>query len=257
MSAFSCLQHASFVSRFTAFAPQWFAALLACGAMSGCEWASQGMNVDGVRLFQKGNYQAASDRFSNAIANDPTSAEGYYNLAATLHRTGTMYGRENDLRQAENLYNQCLERDPNHVECYRGLAVLLTETGRTDAAFRLLEGWHQSSPHLADPKIEIARLLEEIGNHVAAKAQLVEAVAADPHDSRALTALARLRDIEGDHTQALLDYQRSLAINPMQREVKTRVATLQAAVGGIAAVPSMMTTSDSRIVSQPSSTVRY
>ena len=224
-------------------------------ALSGCELASQGMNVDGVRRFQQGDYQTAASRFSHAIANDPVSAEGYYNLAATLHRTGTMNGRDADLKQAENLYNQCLERDPNHVDCHRGLAVLLTETGRTDAAFRLLEGWRRTSPHSAEPQVEIARLLEETGSIEAAKAQLVEALAREPHNSRALTALGRLRDREGDHLQALSDYQRSLAVNRMQPEVRARVATLQAAFGG--ALPASGPAPESRFVRQPAAVARY
>jgi tetratricopeptide (TPR) repeat protein len=225
-------------------------------AFAGCELASQGLNVDGVRMYQQGNYQGAAQRFNSAIANDPVSPEGYYNLAATLHRTGTLFGRSEDLKQAENLYNQCLEWDSNHVDCYRGLAVLLTETGRTDAAFRLLEGWHKRNPHSAEPKIELARLLEETGGDAAAKAQLVEALALDPHNSRALTALARIRDREGDHLQALSDYQRSLAINRMQPEVRARVATLQAALGG-AASSALLPTTETRFVRQPSVTSRY
>jgi tetratricopeptide (TPR) repeat protein len=225
-------------------------------AAAGCELASQGLNVDGVRQFQQGNYQAAAQRFNSAIANDPVSAEGYYNLAATLHRTGTLFGREEDLKQAENLYNQCLEWDADHVDCYRGLAVLLTETGRTDAAFRLLEGWHKRSPHSPEPKVELARLLEETGSDAAAKSQLIEALALDPHNSRALTALARIRDREGDFVQALSDYQRSLAINRMQPEVKTRVATLSAALGG-AATSAVVPDDQTRFVRQPSATARY
>ena len=100
---------------------------------------SQAANVEGVRLYQQGNYQQASDRFQQAIAQNPRSPEGYYNLAASLHKTGTLYNRPNDLQQAENLYNQCLERDPNHTECYRGLAVLLNETGRQQEAFTLAQ----------------------------------------------------------------------------------------------------------------------
>ena len=231
-------------------------ALAALVGAAGCELASQGLNVDGVRMYEQGNYPAAATRFNRAIANDPASAEGYYNLAATLHRTGTLHGRQSDLQQAESLYNQCLERDPNHVECYRGLTVLLTETNRTDAAFRLLEGWHQLSPQSAEPKIELARLLEETGSNEAAKAQLVEALSLDPHNSRALTAIARLRDRDGDHAQALADYQRSLDVNEMQPEVKARVATLQAALGG-PVVSSITPAADTRFVRQPSATARY
>ena len=198
--------------------------------LSGCSnMASQAANVEGVRLYQQGNYQQASDRFQQAIAQDPASPEGYYNLAASLHKTGTLYNRPADLQQAEVLYNQCLERDPNHAEAHRGLAVLLNETGRQPEAFRLLNSWAAANPKSPEPKIELARLLEETGQTEQAKTQLVEALTVDPHNARALTALGRLRDQSGNYAQALSDYQRSLAVNRFQPEVAARVAQLQAA----------------------------
>lgn len=214
-------------------------ALFVCiAATSGCSnIQSQAANVEGVKLYQQGNYQQASDRFHQAIAQNPRSPEGYYNLAASLHKTGTLYNRPNDLKQAENLYNQCLERDPNHAECYRGLAVLLTETNRQQEAFNLLNHWAGNSPKSADPKIELARLLEESGQPEQAKAQLVEALTTDPHNARALTALGRLRDQSGDHMQALANYQRSLSENRFQPEVAARVAQLQGAAAAAGGVP--------------------
>ncbi len=197
---------------------------------SGCSnIQSQAANVEGVKLYQQGNYQQASDRFQQAIAQNPRSPEGYYNLAASLHKTGTLYNRPADLQQAENLYNQCLERDPNHAECYRGLAVLLTETNRQQEAFNLLNHWAGNSPKSPEPKIEIARLLEESNQPEQAKAQLVDALTIDPHNARALTALGRLRDQSGDHMQALANYQRSLNENRFQPEVAARIAQLQGA----------------------------
>ncbi|MFO0789450.1 MAG: tetratricopeptide repeat protein [Pirellulales bacterium] len=198
---------------------------------------SQAANVEGVRLYQQGNYQQASDRFQQAIAQNPRSPEGYYNLAASLHKTGTLYNRPADLKQAENLYNQCLERDPNHAECYRGLAVLLTETGRQPEAFNLLNHWSSNSPKSPEPKIELARLLEESNQPEQAKAQLVEALTIDPHSARALTALGRLRDQSGDHMQALANYQRSLSENRFQPDVASRVAQLQGAAAAKGVAP--------------------
>jgi tetratricopeptide (TPR) repeat protein len=208
-------------------------ALVVCVLSStGCSnIASQAANVEGVRLYQQGNYQQASDRFQQAIAQDPKSPDGYYNLAASLHKTGTLYSRTPDLQQAENLYNQCLERDPNHTDAYRGLAVLLNETSRQREAFNLLNHWSSASPKSAEPKIELARLLEEVGQSEQAKAQLVDALTIDPHNARALTALGRLRDQSGDHVQAKANYERSLSINRFQPEVAARVAQLQGAVG--------------------------
>jgi len=222
---------------------------------AGCNGVtSQALNSEGVRLYQNGNYQQASEQFQRAIATNPKGATGYYNLASSLHKNGKLSGQTEDLRQAEQLYNQCLDYDPNHTECYRGLSVLLAETGRRDAAFRLLEGWASRSPQLADPRIEVARLLEETQNIPQASARLVEALAIDPHNSRALTALGRLREVSGDHGQALADYQRSLAINRFQPAIAARVASLQA-VGATAPIPPANT--QTRTAGQWQPMVRY
>ncbi|WP_425396955.1 tetratricopeptide repeat protein [Aeoliella sp.] len=235
-------------------APATAALLLA--ALSGCNnLNSQALNSEGVRLYQQGNYQQASVRFQEAIANDPASANGYYNLAASLHKAGTMYNRPNDLTQAEVLYNQCLERDPSHAECYRGLAVLLSETGRQEDAFRLLSAWIQQSPTDPSARIELARLYEETSRPEDAKATLVEALNIDPNNARALTALGRLRDQSGDHAQALANYNRSLEINRFQPDVAARVATLNAA--GSPAVPPMTNNSGTRLGANWQPSVKY
>jgi tetratricopeptide (TPR) repeat protein len=233
-------------------------AAVAVALVPGCsQVASQALNSEGVRLYQAGNYQQAADQFQRAIANNPKSATSYYNLAASLHKSGKLTGNGAELQQAERLYNQCLEYDPNHTECYRGLAVLLAETGRTDASFRLLEGWAARSPQLADPRIELARLLEETNNTQLASARLVEALAIDPHNSRALTALGRLREVSGDRAQALANYQRSLALNRFQPEISARVAALQAAGAGLPASPIITPAPDTRTANQWQSSVRY
>ena len=225
---------------------------------AGCsQVTSQALNSEGVRLYQAGSYQQAADQFQRAIANNPKSATSYYNLAAALHKSGKLTGNGADLQQAEQLYNQCLEYDPNHTECYRGLAVLLAETGRTDASFRLLEGWAARSPQLADPRIELARLLEENNNLEVASSRLVEALSIDPNNSRALTALGRLREVSGDRAQALANYQRSLALNRFQPEISTRVAALQAAGAGLPVAPLMIPAPQLQTANQWQSSVRY
>lgn len=230
--------------------------MLAIMSLVGCNgFTSQALNSEGVRLYQNGNYQQAAATFQKAIASNPRSANAYYNLASALHKNGKLYNRPADLQQAEQLYNQCLDYDPNHTECYRGLAVLLAETGRQDAALRLLDGWAARSPQLADPRIELARLYEESNNMPQAAARLEEAITIDPHNSRALTALGRLRESTGDPAQALANYQRSLAINRFQPAIEARVASLQASQG--ITTPSVTPPSGTRTVQQWQSSVRY
>jgi len=205
----------------------WCLVALVCVGQCGCGVAAHGQNAQGVTLYQQGRYQESVQSFERAIANDPQNADGYYNLAATYHKLGITSHSEQELKQAEDLYNQCLDRDGNHRDCYRGLAVLLAEEGRSDEAFRLLDGWSRKYPSSATPKVELARLSEEFGRYDVAKDHLIDALQSDPHDARALAALARLREQSGNPSQALAVYQRSLWNNRFQPDVAARISSLQ------------------------------
>ncbi len=181
-------------------------------------------------MYQQGFYQGALQQFQQAMATDPNNPDGYYNLAATYHRLGKLNNRRQDLDQAESLYNQCLDRDPNHRDCYRGLAVLLLDEQRNDEAKRLLTGWATRNPTSAAPKVELARVSEELGDRTTAKNFLLEALAVNPYDPQALAALGRIHEELGDKTQALADYERSLWHDRFQPEVAARIASLRGAV---------------------------
>jgi len=75
------------------------------------------MNAEGVRLFRQARHDEALERFREASFVDQDNPDGYYNLAATYHRTGRLENRPSDIAQAEKYYNMCRERDPNHPEC--------------------------------------------------------------------------------------------------------------------------------------------
>jgi tetratricopeptide (TPR) repeat protein len=188
-------------------------------------------NAQGVQMYQQGNYQGALQKFQQAIYTDPNDPDGYYNVAATLHRLGTLQQQQMLLDQAEQYYHQAIDHNPNHVEAYRGLAVLLKEQNRSQDAFKLLEGWTDRSPTLAAAKVELARLYDEAGNKDAAKAHLLEALERDPYNARALAAMGKIHEEMGDYSQALADYSRSLYQNQVQPEVAARVAALKAALG--------------------------
>jgi tetratricopeptide (TPR) repeat protein len=236
--------------------------LLALLAAGGCNTASNGQNLAGVRLHQQGQHQLALQRFQQAIASDPVNPDSYYNMGATLHEMAMQRhnvalqlegqaqqrqqenritdaeallaeaetaGREADkyYEQAETLYNQCLDNDANHVDCHRALAVLLVETNRSDKAFTLLKRWAEKAPDSTEPRIELARLYEEFNEPDTAKRYLDEVIAMDVNNSRAWAALARLREQSGDVRQALADYQRAFSIDNLQPGVAAKIASLQ------------------------------
>ena len=142
--------------------------------------ASRSMNADGVRLIRAVPLYRGDAAVSTGSGSNPNDADGYYNLAATYHRLGTVSTRPADLPQAEHYYNLCLDRNPEHRECHRGLTVLLAQQGRTEEAFRRLQSWSDQNPASTDAKIELARLSEEYGDRAAARQYLAEALKSIP-----------------------------------------------------------------------------
>lgn len=209
---------------------------------------ADGKNIEGVRLLQQGQPQAALQQFQQVAANNPTNADAYYNMAATYHRIGSQNNDKQQLDQAEALYNQCLDLDENHVDCRRGLAVLLAETKRSDRAFNLLKNWVDANPRSADARIELARLYQEFGDVETAKLHLNQAILADENSHRAWAALGSIREQLGDSQQALANYQRSYRLNTFQPQVAERIALLsQSVTNGVdATIPG-----NTRIVTRP------
>lgn len=206
-------------------------AALAPLTSAGCQMAASSANLDGVRLFQKGDYQAASQRFRQAIATDPRNADAYYNEAATLHRIGLQSSNSQLLKQAEEMYNVCLDLNENHNDAHRGLAVLLGQSQRSDKAFALMSNWVKTQPQTADARVELARLYQEYGDDTTARQQLLEALKVDLNNSRAWKALASLQEKAGEYAQAKANYARSLQINRFQPEVTQKLASLTPATG--------------------------
>ncbi len=202
-----------------------FAALV-MALPSGCRWQSMGQNTLGVQQYQQGRYTEALTQFQAAQKADPSDPDAYYNLGATYHKLGIAQKDSKLVEQSESYYNQCLDIQANHVDCHRGLAVLLVESGRKDAAFRLLKNWETQNPNMSDPKVELARLSEEVGQSKAAEQYLDEALAMNPNDYRAWSAKGKMREAAGDYNQALQNYQQSLAINSLQSDLYQHVASL-------------------------------
>lgn len=212
--------------------------LFLVAASVGCRMVADGKNLEGVRLFQQGQPQAALQQFQQAIASQPQNADAYYNLAVVLHRQGKDAKDAQVLAQAESLYNQCLQLNREHTEGYRGLAVLLTETNRSDKAMTLLKNWVTTSPQNAEARVELARLYEEFGDRETAQLHLNQALLVDNYNHRAWAALGRLREVAGDYDQALANYQRSYSSNTFQPAVAERIAALSRVTTANGVVPS-------------------
>lgn len=211
---------------FARLLPRWLLIGSLLMVLSGCQMAADTQNLQGVRLFQQGQYQPAMQQFQAALRTDPKNADATYNMAATLHRMGVQNQDQAALKQAEQLYNQALDIDKHNADAYRGLAVLLAETGRSEKAFTLMKNWANGEPNDANARVELARLYQEFGDLETAKMHLNNAVMIDQYNYRAWAALGSIREQTGDLDQALANYQRSLNLNQFQANISQRVAAL-------------------------------
>lgn len=232
------------------------AVALACIASVGCGLSSYQNNSTGVQLFEQGNYDGAARRFQQAIADDPSFADGYYNLASTHHRLWKFRGAPNDAAQAEQLYRLSIDRDAEHREAYRGLATLMNEQGRSQESFALIGNWAARSTKPAEARVELARLYQEYNDYASAQARLREAIELDPRNARAFAALAQLQEQIGDPSQALTNYTRSFELDRTQPEIEQRIASLRSLQGASIFAPAG-TTPATRTAATPPAIARY
>lgn len=219
---------------------------LLCGCQS---YRSQNYNEQGLKQFQQGNYQEALQAFNQARNANPREPDSYYNMAAAYHQLAKRNGSKQEFEQAERLYRQCLKLDSNHSSCYRGLAVLLKDRHRDNEAFELLQDWQQDYPANAEPKIQLARFLEENLENEPAREYLMQALVLEPNNPRVLSALGRMRKNEGKLEDALADYEAAYRINPRQPGLREEIIALRKEIQSSASGKDA--SGDTRVVNTP------
>ena len=81
----------------------------------------------GVVAAQAGNHQGAIDAFTQAVAQLPTCADCYYNIAVSQEEM-------KNWEAAEAAYKKAIENKPAYPEAYNGLAAMYTKQGKLDLA---------------------------------------------------------------------------------------------------------------------------
>ena len=184
-----------------------------------------------MQLFTEGKHAEALARFQAAVEANPNDADSYYNIAAVHHYLGRVNRDANQYAQAGQNYLLALTKNPNHTAAYRGYAVWFMEQNRKEEAIELLKNWSNQNPNLPDPRIELSRIYQELGQNREAVDYLAAAIALDPKNARAHRALGYLRELSSDWNQAILNYKYSLEGDPNQPDLVDRISFLEKQTG--------------------------
>jgi tetratricopeptide (TPR) repeat protein len=205
------------------------------------------MSVEGVRYFNQARYDQAQRAFLEALKREPNNPDIYFNLAETYHQSAKVAITQNEIAKAQQQYDEankyyrnCLAIDINHLKANRGLAAMLIEIKQPKMAFDHIINWCNISPHLQDPKIELARLYQEWAQIILAQGQknecdtynkktleiLQNVIANDPNNYRAWRAIGFIHENNGNRENAIAAYQKSVALNPNQNDLKNKLLTM-------------------------------
>jgi protein O-GlcNAc transferase len=200
-----------------------------------------------------GQHAQAAEVFHGLLAEDGTSAKGWFSLATALQAQGALSEAADAWRKAahydpqsadasNNLgnclrllgdddgaqaaYRSALAVQPGDANALTNLGTLLQAQGRYDEALGLLRAALSAAPDAPAAMVNLGVLLTLLGRHDEAADVLARAVARDPDFAQAaynygnaLQALGRLRDAQAQ-------YRRALALDPSHAEAANNLGNV-------------------------------
>lgn len=127
-----------------------------------------------------------------------------------LMRRAARHHLAGELREAASLYRKLLQEDPQHAGALHALGVMAHQTGRHDAAEKLLLRAVATDPAMAAAHDDLGALWLLQGKTEQAAAAFGEAVRVDPRHALAHAHLGAALTKLGRHDEAAVAYQRAV-----------------------------------------------
>jgi tetratricopeptide (TPR) repeat protein len=159
---------------------------------------------------QEGNFEAAIQSLTHALALKPDAAEANGTL-------GAIYLEQGRLVEAENALRAELHRRPGDLGAKQNLAVVLEAQQRPEEAMAVLRSILESKPDLADARYLLGKVLLAQGDVAGALEQLEAGVRLAPEDANIHYQLARAYQRDGRNDRAEKELE-------VFREIKARRA---------------------------------
>jgi tetratricopeptide (TPR) repeat protein len=154
----------------------------------------------GLAAQQRGDYPAARDFYTRALAVTPHNAELLNNLGAVYRALG-------NTALAEETYRRAIAVDATFAPAWSNLAVVLDQEGRTQDATAALQEALRLDPANAGVKVNLAIQFLALGVLADSRRLLEEALRDNPSLAEAHYTLGKVLERQGDKTQATAEYR--------------------------------------------------
>jgi tetratricopeptide (TPR) repeat protein len=170
----------------------------------------------------QGELTSAAEILQGLAADEPASAEAFYNLGVTLKQMDRLEDAEAALRRAIDL-------DPKLGDARFTLGVLLWQTGRTGDAERTFGEAISATPRSADAHYMLGTVLRQQGRRDEAIAEFRQAIQFDPDLAEAHHSLAQALQQQGDGPAARVAQAEADRLN--RRKADAQASTFAVGVG--------------------------
>ncbi len=160
-----------------------------------------------LQLMRQGRFPAVLQRTSISLSNDPDDVIALHYRAKAqyfLHR----------YESAIETYNQLLKLNENDTAAWLGAGICRADAGRNAEALPFLQRAIATARGDTDARLEMAKALGRLGDHVRERRTLEEAISLQPGDPIAWRLLARSHGAQDHFLEAAAAYMKSLVLNP-------------------------------------------
>jgi tetratricopeptide (TPR) repeat protein len=149
-------------------------------------------------------WDAARERFTEAVTLDPMLAEAHMGLAQALRHA-------NNWPDAERACRAALEADPRYARAAHYLGALLVEQDRLAEALPFLQAAAEWDPEVAQHHRDLGVTQLFLGDVENARTRLLRTIELDVHSHEVLYTLIRGMNMDDPGASALMDVVRQLA----------------------------------------------
>lgn len=176
-------------------------------------------DAEGTKALDAGNYQAAADSFTKAIAEDPKDYYAHFNLAMAF-----TFLHKDEEGMAE--YRKTLELKPGLYEAELNGGILLLHQKNPADALPLLEDAARQKPDLFAPRFYLAEAQLQTGMAGQSVDNYRQAAAIDPKSATAELGWGRALALDGKVDEAAPHFRAAVARDPKFHDALLSLAEL-------------------------------